>query len=332
MKVCFLTEMPFSGKVEATHPNMRTEFAWMQSLDADHHNIYSFNNVMGYDFIFIIFPKGEVTLGPSGGKLIEKENPISVLLNSNIIEILKKNNNKILYIQEGPHWWWTNYDLVDQILFYNMVSGCDAILAHNQSDTNYYRGLFPNKNIYVIPSLIIETLVSTITPTKEDKVIIGGNFCRWYGGFESYIIANKFNLPIWTQTSHAMRENENEVENLNHFPRLLWKDWMTELANFKYAVHMMPTVAAGTFSLNCAYFGIPCIGNEKVDTQRICFPDLSTDVADIDNANLLVYRLQNDLDFYRKCSNDAIKNYKSYYGIDSFKKNMEYIFNHCNIS
>jgi hypothetical protein len=170
---------------------------------------------------------------------------------------------------------------------------------------------------------MIENLIDNIRPIKENKVIIGGNFCRWYGGFESYIIANKFDLPIWTQTSHAMRENENEVENLNHFPRLLWKDWMTELANFKYAVHMMPTVAAGTFSLNCAYFGIPCIGNEKVDTQRQCFPELSIDVADIDNALFLAHRLKNDQKFYDTCSRDAIHNYKKYYGNGIFKKYMD---------
>jgi len=44
----------------------------------------------------------------------------------------------------------------------------------------------------------------------------------------------------------------------------------------------MLTIAAGTFSLNCAYFGIPCIGNEKVDTQRLCFPELSVDVENIE--------------------------------------------------
>ena len=64
----------------------------------------------------------------------------------------------------------------------------------------------------------------------------------------------------------------------------------------------MPTVAAGTFSLNCAYFGIPCIGNIKVDTQRFCHPDLSVAVDDVSKARALAHRLQNDSEFYDLCS------------------------------
>ena len=35
-KVAFLTEMGFKGKILSDHPNMRTEFAWMYALNADH--------------------------------------------------------------------------------------------------------------------------------------------------------------------------------------------------------------------------------------------------------------------------------------------------------
>ena len=58
MKIAFLTELPFEGKVVKDYPNMRTEFAWMYALNADHHCIYNFNNVKDYDHVFIIFPKG----------------------------------------------------------------------------------------------------------------------------------------------------------------------------------------------------------------------------------------------------------------------------------
>ena len=41
-KIAFLSEMGFVGKIAANHPNMRTEFAWMHALDADHYNIHLF--------------------------------------------------------------------------------------------------------------------------------------------------------------------------------------------------------------------------------------------------------------------------------------------------
>ena len=89
----------------------------------------------------------------------------------------------------------------------------------------------------------------------------------------------------------------------------------------------MPTIAAGTFSLNCAYFGIPCIGNEKVDTQRLCFPELSVDVEDINKARTLANILKNDLDFYNECSEKAKLNYIEHFHISKFKEKFNWTNN-----
>ena len=59
--IAFITEMGFSGKIPANHENMRTEFAWMYDMNADHHCIHQYQNIQGYDHVFVIFPKG--TLG-----------------------------------------------------------------------------------------------------------------------------------------------------------------------------------------------------------------------------------------------------------------------------
>lgn len=315
--VAFLTEMGFSGKIGADHPNMRTEFAWMHALDADHHNIHNFSAVTNYDAVFVIFPKGKLYLSAEGSKLSNESNPISSLLTVNMIEILKSNNKKVFYVQEGPHWWWNDYELHDQINFYNLLASCDGIFAHNEFDTKYYKGLVNSVPVYTMPTLMIDSIVSDINPTKQDKAIIGGNFARWYGGFESFIIAQEFQVPIWGQTSHARRNNEEQM--INHLPRVFWTDWMKQLSEFKYAVHLMPTVAAGTFSLNCAYFGIPCIGNEKVDTQRLCHPELAVDVADLDKAKYLAKKLTTDSGFYNRCAQQAKENYQTFYNVKLFK-------------
>jgi hypothetical protein len=316
-KIAFLTEMNFVGKVPANHPNMRTEFAWMHALDADHYNLHLFGsdkNLTGYDHIFIIFPKGKTFLSSEGSTLVRGTNPVSELLRQNIVERIKaKGNGSVHYIQEGPHWWYNDYEIADQIYFYNFLASCDSIFTHNDSDVYYYKGLFPNKKVRPIGTLMIDTLVKDIQPTKEDKVIIGGNFARWYGGFESYMIAGNFEVPIWAQTSHAMRVGEDSIDNLTHLPRMMWNEWMAVLSTFKYGVHMMPTIAAGTFALNCAYFGIPCIGNTKVDTQFLCHPALSVDVEDIDAARRLAITLKNDNEFYKNCSDYAKEAYQKHY-------------------
>ena len=320
MNITFLTEMGFEGKVPVNHPNMRTEFAWMYALDAVHSNLFNYKNVKNQDHVFIIFPKGETFLNAVGVKLVDKSNPISNLLTIDFISELKNNNSKVHYIQEGPSWFFNDYEIPDQFNFYNLLSKCDSIFAHNEHDVKFYKGLFPNKEINIIRTLLIEELISHIKPITEEKVIIGGNFAKWYGGFQSYVVSNIFEVDKWTQDSHAKRINEDNIPDLNHLQRLSWAGWMNILSTFKYAVHLMPTIAAGTFSLNCAYFGIPCIGNIKVDTQRICFPELSVDVEDIEKATKLALKLKNDNDFYNLCSSEAKSRYRQIYDIKVWKE------------
>jgi hypothetical protein len=137
------------------------------------------------------------------------------------------------------------------------------------------------------------------------------------------MIADNFGVPIWAQTSHATRENEGMGGSLNHLPRMIWGDWMVVLSTFKYAVHMMPTVAAGTFALNCAYFGIPCIGNQDVDTQLLCHPSLSVAVNDLEAARELAIRLRDDKEFYKQCSEIAKNNYEACFSKELWLRNIK---------
>ena len=312
--IAFLTEMGFEGKIPPNHPNMRTEFAWMYALDADHFDIRKFNRIKGYNKIFIIFPKGRVFLDAAGSKLVNEPNPVSDILDSNLVEILKTQNKEVYFVQEGPSWWFTNYEMTDQINFINLIRSSDGIYAHNEYDIKFWKG-FTDK-VFVMPTLMVENSIKNITWKPQNKTIIGGNFSRWYGGLQSFIVAQEFENDLWTISSHAQRPQEEEL--INHLPRTMWTEWMGHLSTFKYAVHLMPTIAAGTFSLNCAYFGIPCIGNEKVDTQRLCHPDLSVDVDDIETAKKLAVKLKDPI-FYKKCSENAKKQYNKIYNIKQFK-------------
>lgn len=324
MKIAFLTEMGFEGKIPSSHPNARTEFAWMNALDAVHYNIRKLDKVENYDTVFIILPKGETYLNAVGVTISQKQNPIKDILKLPLVSILKNQNcQKIYFIQEGPTWLFNDYDMEDQVNFYNLLKSFDGIFAHNEFDVKFYKGLFPGKKVEVIPSLLIEDLIKEIQPKIEDKVIIGGNFAKWYGGFQSYIVAQTFNLPVWAQDSHCKRVGEEQLPNLSHFTRLIWLDWMKALSSFKYAVHLMPTVAAGTFSLNCAYFGIPCIGNKNVDTQINLHPLTSVDTQDVNKARELAIKLSTDEDFYNQCRQLSKTQYDKLYRKEVWLKNIK---------
>ncbi len=318
MKIAFVSELPFMGKVTEENTEMRTEFAWMCALKADHFPITS-QNIEGYDLVIIIFPKGEVFLNAVGTRLVDKINPVSDTLKSDLFDRLKSNNGKLIYMQEGPNWLFNDYTVEDQINFYTQLSKMDMILAHNESDSKFYKGLFPNMRVGVMRSLMITDLISK-SLKKEDETIIGGNFSRWYGGFQSYVIAQRFENSIWVQSSHSKRVNEDRLDNLSHLERVPWLDWINNLSRYRYAVHMMPTVAAGTFSLNCAYWGIPCIGNDKVDTQRLCFPDISVDIDDIQSAVKYAEKLK-DESFYSEISSKSKELYEKYYSVKAWKDN-----------
>tara|TARA_R110000765_G_scaffold111033_1_gene202588 strand:- start:7380 stop:7760 length:381 start_codon:yes stop_codon:yes gene_type:complete len=113
-------------------------------------------------------------------------------------------------------------------------------------------------------------------------------------------------------------EGEEQMGNLNHLPYMNWVEWIKTLNKFKYGVHMMRTHAAGTFALNCAYLGIPCIGYEGLDTQEKCHPDLTVKLGDLASAKRLLIQLKTDKDFYHKCSNITKENYIEHYHENKF--------------
>ena len=121
-------------------------------------------------------------------------------------------------------------------------------------------------------------------------------------------------------------EGEEQVPNLTHYPYLNWNEWMKTLATHKYAVHLMPTIAAGTFAMNCAFLGIPCIGYENADTQRILHPDLSVEMGDIKSARLLAYKLKNNKKFLENCSKSCRLNYEQTFTEQIFLEHMKRVF------
>lgn len=112
--------------------------------------------------------------------------------------------------------------------------------------------------------------------------------------------------------------------DINHINWVMWLDWMYELSKHKYGVQL-GTAAAGSFNLNCAYLGIPCIGYNNVNTQVKCHPDLSVDVGDVQSAKGLINKLKNDKDFYKECSRISTEKYKECFEETIYLKKMEKI-------
>ena len=221
-------------------------------------------------------------------------------------------------MQEGPNWYWQDYPLQQQIWYFNTIQEADFMFVHNMSDKKYYEGL-TGKECKILPSLMIEDSVKNIPQVERKNIIIGGNFCSWYGGFDSYIVAQEADCPIYIPSMGRKIKGEEEMPNLNHLPYMNWVEWIKTLNNFKYGVHLMRTHAAGTFALNCAYLGIPCIGYEGLDTQEKCHPNLTVKLGDLAMAKEKLILLKTSKEYYKECSEIAKFNYKQYYQENNFK-------------
>jgi hypothetical protein len=229
-------------------------------------------------------------------------------------------------MQEGPYWYYQDYPVELQIRYYNLLHDADIIYIHNKIDRNYYRGMF-EKDIRVMPTLMIEESISHLRASEQNKnIIIGGNFVSWYGGFDSFNVSRYIKEGVdETIEIHApsMGRKATGEEFLidRHLPYMEWTDWMNSLANYKVGVHLMPTRAAGTFALNCAYLGIPCIGYKGLDTQDICFPLTTVSPGDLLSARDTLELLFKDDEFYSEASAYAQSGYDNYYSESRFKEN-----------
>lgn len=308
MKIAFFTEMGFRAKIPRNHDNMRTEFAWIVALDADHYNLKD-NVSQKYDLGIVIN---------------SKKHPEWVN-----VKRLKRYCSRIAVMQEGPFWLFQDYELPKQIHYFNNLTEADIILAHNEQDKKYYQGLTNHQDVRVMPSLMIEDPIndSNLTPiNNREGIMIGGNMVSWYGGFDSYILASSVTDKISSPKMGRAIKGEEQL-GIKQLPYLQWNEWILALSKCKIGIHMMRTHAAGTFALNCSYLGIPCIGYEGLDTQKILHPNLTVKDGDLNQARIIIDKLWDDLDFYKENSILTRQLYKEKYHEDifnsTFKKQLE---------
>ncbi len=325
MKIAFFTEGEAHGKCPRDYPNMRTDMAWLCALDAvriPYHMIK--NNTAKYDLGICIIPKKlhyNYRKDPTK-ELVSKEDIGYGTITTELINSAKQCCNKIASMQEGPHWNFQDYPLEDQVRYFNILQEMDFLFVHNKIDKKYFEGL-TGKKCKIMQSLMVEDSIDTdalIKPENRQNTIIGGNFCHWYGGFDSFITAQHFNTEIWAPSMGRKIEGEEHMPGLNHLPYVNWFEWIHQLSKFKYAIHLMRTHAAGTFALNCAYLGIPCIGYSGLDTQEILHPDCTVEVGDLSSAKEIAEKLRKNEEFYVYCSNKTKERYKEQYTEKRFKE------------
>ena len=299
MKIGFFSEAGYEGKVSRNHPNMRTDVAWVCALDATHHPFPRLQELPNnlYDVGVMILPKKRETL-----------------LNYPLLEQYRRVCKKVTVMQESYYNYWHDSPIAEQIWYFNFITEMDLIFCHNDVDLRYYSGL-TNVRTELMPTVMITDDI-VVRNEWGNGTIIGGNWVKDYGGFDSYQVALELGNPITAVTTGRMKPEEAEV--LNHIPWVLWREWIDILSQFNVGVQL-GTAAAGTFNLNCSFHGIPCIAYSNSNTQRILHPLTTVELGEIDKAKEVANKLKDDK-FYELCMKTTQKRYEQYYSEKVFVK------------
>lgn len=292
MNIGFFSEAGYEGKVPRNHPNMRTDVAWVCALDATHHPLSKIETLPDnlYDIGIMILPKKR-----------------EMLLDYPLLEQYRRVCKKVTVMQESYYNYWHDSPITEQIWYFNFIASMDLIFCHNDVDLKYYNGL-TNVRTELLPTVMITDDI-VVRNEWGDGTIIGGNWVKDYGGFDSYQVALELDNPITAVTTGRMKPEESQV--LNHIPWVMWGEWIDILSQFNVGVQL-GTAAAGTFNLNCSFHGIPCIAYSNSNTQRILHPLTTVELGEIDKAKEIANKLKDDK-FYKLCMETTQKRFEQYY-------------------
>ena len=299
--VVFFSESGIVGKVPRDFPNARNDIAWSIMMNADWCP-YGKRPEKRYELGIVTIPK----------------------TNPNIdFDILKQYCDKIAVMQEGPHWYFQDYSVEQQFQFIENLRNADWVYCHNVSDRPYYEGL-GCKDVRIMRTLMLpDGLDSQRYSSDKEGILLGGNFTSWYSGLDSYLIAHAVNQPITNVSMGRKQEQEDMIPDIKYLPYMTWREWINECGKYKVGIHMMRTHAAGTFSLNLAYHGTPCLGYKGLDTQELLHPQTTVEVGDIRGAKKILEKLYADKYFYHECSEQSNKLYHEYFEEEQWLKHFK---------
>jgi len=305
MNIVFFSESQIRGRVPRNFENARTEFSWSIMLDAEWCPLNESPTGMEvprsvselYDLGIIIIPKNNPNVDLSKYKLFCKN---------------------VAVMQEGPHWYFQDYSVEDQIHYINTLRTADWVYCHNESDKKYYQGL-GLEDVRVMRSMMIpEGIESQSGSLYKEGILLGGNFVSWYGGMDSYLVASEVNEQKYGVSMGRKQEQENMIEDITYLPYMNWREWINHIGQYKVGVHMMRTHAAGTFSMNMSFHGTPVIGYKGLDTQDLLHPQTTVEVGDLVSAKQILKRLYTDDEFYNECSEQTKELFNKHYSEEAW--------------
>ena len=121
--------------------------------------------------------------------------------------------------------------------------------------------------------------------------------------------------------------SKNEIMHIYTFIKEQCKfQELMETTSKMYAAYESYTIHSyGRYSAECACLGVPCVGSKSVGSIKQCFPELQTDINDLNKASKLLNQLINDKDFWAHCALEGVDRSEYYSYANSKKRLLEFL-------
>jgi hypothetical protein len=322
MNILYITDVNYVGKFPKDFSfGYRPFMSWVSALDATHCSYYRLDELN-------VNTKFDITIVGSLNNTLLQNN---IDLNNLILKKVEPISEKIVVQQESHHRSFI-HDNIDNkkdtnilINYYEFLSQCDAILTHNDIDTQYFSTLL-NKPCFLHPQLIIP-IENNFQPNfdKPNTFILStSEISRDKGGaLDGYFLVKEFNLPVYTFGS--TNTNLPLVTSLPYDPDYV--RFNSNLSKFKIGINLPYLPIGGSFPLQCAMVKIPCVGWDNGDPIKDIFPDLVCEYPNFDKLRKIINRLLNDKKFYMDVVEKGYNLFLEKYSCESYYTQMSFILN-----
>lgn len=228
-----------------------------------------------------------------------------------IAKYLKDSNTVTMFYPEGSTQLYDNSVNGYHYEYYEAWNACDILSIVEEDKAEYYRKFVTEETLvrFIHVPITMEMSSSLFFKTKKEKqphsmVVYGDNnpnhplialACANHTGYS--VDGVELRDKDFSRTFPKLQ--------IRHYPKLGQFPYLRLLQNSYLNIYPTEWIGSARQQIACAVVGTPCIGSRDSHTQQRLFPDLTTNIYDVERIISLMWELENTTGFYKKVADYA---------------------------
>jgi len=218
-----------------------------------------------------------------------------------------------------PYFWWNE----NQTTGYNWLKKCDFLVTFCETHARYFSLFAGVPAVNLDAPLATHAAAGLVKPVEQRgrRVLLAGFPGRGWNGLTGLYAVLPFGLPVDVLILDSTRQGgprEEEIISLYQeaarqfncpiaiLPPMPWyPEHLQRLAGYYLGIIMDACMCTGGICGELASVGVPVVGSNTFEQQRICFPELALAPFDGLGAREAVRRLLADRNFYERIATYA---------------------------